>query len=163
MQTVGHDDLAGLCKRSTQDPRGRLNLNLHPTLSDPIQRFFNAIQPGSYVRPHRHSQPGRWEVFVGLSGRAAVLELAADGQLLERTEIGPTAATTAVEIPAGVWHTVCALEPDTVLFELKPGPYVPLDDKDFAPWAPAENAAPSGHLVAWLEVAGVGARPPELA
>ncbi len=30
---------------------------------------------------------------------------------------------------------------ETVLFEVKPGPFDPKTDKEFAPWAPAEGSA----------------------
>jgi hypothetical protein len=44
-----------------------------------------------------------------------------------------------VDLVPGIYHTFVALEPDTVLFEVKDGPYVAATDKAFAPWAPAEG------------------------
>ncbi|MGD8861079.1 MAG: hypothetical protein PVI30_13820 [Myxococcales bacterium] len=32
-----------------------------------------------------------------------------------------------------------ALEPDTLIYEVKPGPWSAATDKSFAPWAPAEG------------------------
>ena len=43
------------------------------------------------------------------------------------------------------------LEPDTVVFEVKPGPYQPTSDKDFAPWAPAEGGPDAPAYLADLE------------
>ena len=123
--------------RSRQAQRLRTNVNVHPELEDPIQRLFNVLQPGSYIRPHRH-EAHRWELFVGLSGRAGVLTFDDGGTCLERCILVP-GALWAVEIPGGMWHTAVALEADTVLFEVKPGPFRKLEDKDFAPWAPAEG------------------------
>ncbi|MBM3436837.1 MAG: cupin fold metalloprotein, WbuC family, partial [Bacteroidetes bacterium] len=37
------------------------------------------------------------------------------------------------------YHTIICLEPDSVIYELKDGPYDPADDKNFAPWAPKEG------------------------
>jgi len=45
-----------------------------------------------------------------------------------------------IDVVPGVFHTFFAMEKDTVLFEVKPGPYVEIDDKDFAAWAPAEGS-----------------------
>jgi hypothetical protein len=38
-----------------------------------------------------------------------------------------------------VYHSFIVLEPDTVIYEVKSGPYVTSTDKSFAPWAPAEG------------------------
>jgi len=47
--------------------------------------------------------------------------------------------TRGVDIKAGVWHTLLSLKSGSVIFEVKEGPYVPIADTDFAPWAPAEG------------------------
>jgi cupin fold WbuC family metalloprotein len=36
----------------------------------------------------------------------------------------------ALNIPAGQWHTVKALESGTVIMEMKNGPYHPLDENE---------------------------------
>ncbi len=160
MKTVSAEFLAALSIQAAGHERGRINHNLHPSLDDPIQRFFNIMEPGSYVRPHRHTDPPRWEVFVGISGRAAVLEFDRRGRVAQRSEISPEGPEIAVEVAGGSWHTVTALEPETVLFELKPGPYSPVSDKDFAAWAPPEGDADRHHLVDWFVVAEPGDDPP---
>ena len=129
-------------------PRRRANHNLHPSLDDPIQRFLNVLQPDSYVRPHRHERD-RFELFLVLAGRAAALLFDDFGTPSAAVVLSP-AGTRAIEIAGATWHTLLALDPDTVLFEVKPGPYRPLDDKEFAPWAPLEGdpAAPA-LLLGW--------------
>jgi len=130
-------------------PRRRANLNVHPTLEAPVQRMLNVFQPGTYVRPHRH-EPERFELFLALSGRAAVLTFDDEGRVLECAVLEP-GATWAVELPGGVWHTVVSLADGTALFEVKPGPYRPLDDKDYAPWAPHEGSTDvEATLRSWL-------------
>jgi cupin fold WbuC family metalloprotein len=126
--------------------RGRCNHNLHPTLADPVQRFLNVLQPGSYVRPHRHD-PHRWELFLLLEGEALALLFDEDGTITE-TALLCRGGARAVEFPGGAWHSVVALAPDTVMFEVKPGPYTPVSDKDFAPWAPPEGAEETAALLA---------------
>jgi cupin fold WbuC family metalloprotein len=133
--------------------RGRSNFNLHPTLADPVQRFLNVLQPGSYVRPHRHEE-FRWELFLLLEGAAVAVVFDEAGNVTEHVELRRDAAR-AVEVPGGVWHTLFALAPDTVLFEVKPGPYRPLTDKDFAAWAPIERSPESLSLLAeWERLVG---------
>jgi hypothetical protein len=55
------------------------------------------------------------------------------------------------DIRPGVWHTIFALVPDTVVFEVKPGPYSPANDKDFAPWAPREYSPEAAPYLATIE------------
>jgi cupin fold WbuC family metalloprotein len=156
MKTVTSAMLDELSGRAAEAARRRANHNLHPALSDPTQRLLNAVEPGSYVRPHRHTTPPRWEAFVALAGRAAVLLLDDAGTVTARTEIAPGGPVLAVEIEVAAWHSLVSLAPGTVLLELKPGPYSPVTDKDLATWAPAEGAPGAADLVAWLERARVG-------
>lgn len=44
------DNIAQLARSS---PRLRQNYNFHNE-SEKVQRFINVLQPGTYVRPHRH-------------------------------------------------------------------------------------------------------------
>ncbi len=61
--------------------------------------------------------------------------LEADFALLD-----PRRGTYGVDIRPSVWHTIFALDLDTVAFEAKPGPYSPSGDDGFAPWAPPEGS-----------------------
>lgn len=145
--------IVDLCARSRQSARLRAHHNLHPTLADPIQRVVMAVQPGSYVRPHRH-RDGIWELFALLRGRVALLMFDHAGRVIDRTELAP-GGTSGAQFPPRVWHALAALEPDTVLMEVKPGPYVAETDKEFAAWAPAEGDAAAAEL-AW-RLAGASA------
>jgi len=120
---------------------------------DPLQRMLNAIQPGSYIRPHRHLDPPKSESVVLLQGMLGYVSFAADGTpddesflLLERER-----GVHGCDIRPGVWHTIFALVPDTVIFEVKPGPYSPANDKDFAPWAPKEYSSEAATFLAQVE------------
>lgn len=43
--------------RAKQSPRLRMNYNFHEHLDDPVNRLLNALEPGTYLRPHRHLNP----------------------------------------------------------------------------------------------------------
>ena len=160
MKPILTEQMADLTARAASSPRLRANWNLHPTLEDPVQRFLNAFEPGTYVRPHRHSDPERWELFLALAGRAAVLAFDEGGLVRERLELSAVGPCRGVEVPAGEWHVAAALEPGTILFEVKPGPYAPATDKDFAPWAPPEGDGACPAFEAWYRAARPGDRPP---
>lgn len=133
--------IKALSARADAADRRRVVHRFHDALSDPVQRFLNVMQPGSYVRPHRHDDPAKWEMIVVLAGRLAFLVTSADGIVLQRIELDAMGPVRGIEVPAGVWHTSAVLAPDTALLEIKRGPYQQSADKDFADWAPAEGDA----------------------
>ncbi len=152
MQIIDTAVLDTLAAAARVNPRRRQHLNLHGSYSEPCQRLLNAMQPDSYIRPHRHLTPPKPETFLALRGRFAVLLFRDDGTI-DRTILLCTDGDGAlgVDIPAGAWHTVLALDPGAVFFETKPGPYEPLSDKDWAPWAPPEGSAAAGEYLLQLQ------------
>ncbi len=131
-----------IAERAISSPRLRMNHNFHASPSDNPHRFLNVLLENAYVRPHRHLNPPKPETFLILDGTAAVLIFDAAGNVTARYELGqPTASghLWGVDLAPGVWHTVFSLSPRAVCFEVKPGPWDPATDKDFAAWAPDEN------------------------
>ncbi len=156
MKIVTAETIAALLERAAAAPRKRMNLNLHAELSDPICRFLNAGLAGTYVRPHRH-RIGKWELVNVLQGRLDVVIFNHEGEIKDRLALGSEGASV-VEIPGGEWHTVVFGAPAAIALEVKPGPYEPLLDKEFAGWAPQEGDAMSASFMAWLESALPGDR-----
>jgi len=135
---VTTSQIARMASEAARHPRGRINHDFHEP-RDPYQRMLSVVQPGSYVRPHRHRDPPKAETFVVLRGEMAFFAFADDGTVIEAVRIGPRQETLLVDLKPGVWHSVAALAPDTAIFEGKNGPYDPATDKEFAPWAPEEG------------------------
>lgn len=130
-----------VASEARQSPRLRRNHNLHAE-PDLVQRFLNVLQPGTYVRPHRHLRPTPgegFECFLVLQGALGVLLLDAQGQVIEQVCLESGGPVRGVELREGIFHTLVALAPDTVMFEIKQGPYRPANDKDFLTAFPAEG------------------------
>lgn len=119
-------------------PRKRLNHNFHEKLEDPINRMINAVRPGAYFPPHKHENPDKREVFIILSGRTVMLEFGDDGKVEDHLVLNHAAGNFGVEISPGQWHSLIPLE-NSVLYEIKDGPYSADTDKVFAEWAPREG------------------------
>jgi cupin fold WbuC family metalloprotein len=143
-----------LAAQARQSPRRRANLNLHDRLDDPVQRLAIAMEPDTYVRPHRH--PHTWELLYPLAGRFAVLHFDEAGTLTDRAVLG--AESRVIETPAGGWHAVLSLDAGAVIFEVKHGPYTPIAEADYAPWSPAAETPLVTQLMAWYATAQVGER-----
>ena len=126
-------------KASRESPRKRVILPLHKQGAASLQRMLNAIQPGSYIRPHRHAED-RAESIMVISGSILYLTFTEEGNVDEVFTLTVGSGRIGIDIEGGVWHSFMVLEPDTVLFEVKPGPYNTQTDKEFAPWAPAEHS-----------------------
>jgi cupin fold WbuC family metalloprotein len=129
---------------SRKNPRRRIMVPIQRAESAPVQRLLNVMQPGSYVQPHRHPRPQATELAYVISGRMRVWIFDKDGSVRESRECSSRLPDCLVDLEPGIWHTFAALEPDTIILEIKGGPYDAKLDKEFAPWAPPENdpAAP---------------------
>ncbi|OHB30184.1 MAG: hypothetical protein A2X84_07110 [Desulfuromonadaceae bacterium GWC2_58_13] len=153
MQIIDQHLLDALSLAARKSPRLRKNHNLHVSYDDPCQRLLNAVEPGSYIRPHRHLEFAKPECFVLLRGRMTVLIFNDDGRIEQIVPLSVGAGCQGIDIPSGFWHSMVSLVPGSIFFETKPGPYHPLSDKDFAPWAPAEGSPEAGDYLKALESA----------
>ncbi len=142
--------LAEVSAEAKQAPRRRRNRNFHPADDYPGHRLLNAIEPDSYVMPHRHLDPAKDESIVCLRGRLGIVVFGPSGEVDRNIALSPAGENVGVDIPHGVYHSVLALESGTVFFEAKAGPYVPLAGDEKAPWAPVEGEAGVADYLAQL-------------
>ena len=118
-----------LTAQAKANPRLRINYDLRNSAEDQSQRMLNAIEPGSPMPIHRHQKTS--ETIVILRGRLVEEyydEL--DRICTEAIELSPNGPVVALNIPAGQWHTLRALESGTVILEMKNGAYEPIQDCD---------------------------------
>ena len=107
-----------------------------------MQRFLNVLQPGTYVRPHRHHRNGSgagFECFLVLQGAIGLLLFNGDGEVQQQLHLSAAGPTHGIEVEEDQFHTLVALEADSVIFELKQGPYQPAEDKNFLSGFPHEG------------------------
>jgi cupin fold WbuC family metalloprotein len=145
---VGESLIAQVVEASRASPRRRMMLPLHKGPEAVLQRMLNAMQPGSYVQPHRHAAP-RAESIVVLRGALRFVAFDDTGEVRRAVDLAPD-LDLAVDIEPEVYHTMFALAPDSVVFEVKTGPYDPVTDKTWAPWAPVEGAAEADSYLSQL-------------
>lgn len=121
--------LDNLTAQAKASPRLRMNMDLKNGPEDGSQRMLNAIEPGSPMPIHRHKFTS--ETVVCLRGRI-VEEFYDELERIctDRIELTPGGPNFLVNVPAGQWHTVRALESGSVLLECKDGKYEPLGPED---------------------------------
>ena len=153
MTTVRRIDAAMLDALSAQArsrPRLRCNLNFHATDEHPGHRLLNAIEPQSYIPPHCHLDPTKDESLIALRGRIGLLVFDAGGAVIAREVLQPGGPVRGVDIPAGVFHSLVGLEPGSVVFEAKAGPFLPRGPGELADFAPAEGEAAAAGYLEWM-------------
>lgn len=121
--------LDSLTAQAKASPRLRMNLDLRNSADDKSQRMLNAIEPGSPMPIHRHQKTS--ETVVCLRGKL-VWEFYDELERIctDYIELTPNGQVVALNVPAGQWHTVKALESGSVILECKEGAYEPLQDCD---------------------------------
>lgn len=132
-----------LSKRAKANSRLRQHSNIHESYQDLCQRMVNALEPNSYIPPHRHFTIPKNELMVALRGKMALVIFDASGAVTEVLKLGCDLASgesaAAVELEPDTWHTVVAFESGCILLEVKAGPFDPSQPKDIASWAPEEG------------------------
>lgn len=144
-----------LVERAEASARDRLHCNLHESYEEPCQRLFNAVGLSSYIRPHRHTSLQREETLLAVRGLFALFVFDDAGSINSVSRFGSElfdaqSCGVGVELAPGEWHTVVALVPGSVLFEVKTGPFDPNAAKEFAPWSPAEGSQGAVDYLAYL-------------
>ena len=127
-----------LTAQAKESPRLRMNMDLRNSAADTSQRMLNAIEPGSVVPIHRHRKTS--ETVVVLRGRVVEEYYDDAGVLVESFVLGDCHVADAprndvpmvyaLNIPAGQWHTLRALESGTVILEMKDGAFEPIGAED---------------------------------
>ena len=117
-----------LTAQAKESPRLRMNLDLRNSDADCSQRMLNAIEPGSVVPVHRHQKTS--ETVVVLRGRVVEEYYSSEGAVEAEFDLAAGGPICALNIPAGQWHTLRALDPGTVILEMKDGAYEPIGAED---------------------------------
>ncbi|MBV4369076.1 WbuC family cupin fold metalloprotein [Erwinia sp. BNK-24-b] len=154
MKQLSHADLSDMSKQAASVARLRSHRTFHEELTDPVQRLAIAMEPGTYIRPHRH--PQTWELLTPLKGRFVVLQFNDEGEVTHRTLLGEDILLQ--EMPAFTWHAVLSLDEGGVIFEVKHGPYQALTEDDCMHWAPQEGGEGTADVMAWYAKAQPGDR-----
>ena len=127
IQVVNQSLFDLLVVEAKASPRLRKNFNFHKDLNDKCQRLLNALEPGTVMPIHRHRVD---EMQILLQGCMKVMAYDEEGRVVEEYTLNPKKGEYGIQIPANTWHSIEILEPGTVIFEVKEGPYTPCAPED---------------------------------
>lgn len=137
--------------QAKQSPRLRKNYNFHHSDEDICQRLLNAIEPGSYIQPHRHLDKNKDETLIVIKGEMGLILFDDYGSIEKKALLGPAGHAMIVNIPHGKFHTWISFQERSVFFESKAGPFLPLTQEEKAFWAPKEGDESSAEYLASLK------------
>jgi cupin fold WbuC family metalloprotein len=100
-----------------------------------VQTLVNAIQPGSYARPHKHPHE---EIWIHSRGRILLGLFDDQGNPNEAAYLSDM-ETIYFRVPPNIYHTVISLQDDSVFFNASPGPFDPSASKLFLENSPNEG------------------------
>ncbi len=145
-----------LIPQARNNPRRRINYNIHTGYSEQVQRFLNVVDYDSYVRPHQHNKADAWEGFVIIRGKLGVFQFDQQGTILHRTELCETGPVFGIELDSTAAHCITSLSDQAIVFEYKEGPYDPDEDKTFSDWSPDTQSDQAIQFNQWLKSAQQG-------
>lgn len=128
MRLINEELLNEVTRQAQESPRLRMNHNLHDSLDAKAQRLLNALEPETLLPIHRHLHTA--ETYLLLRGKIKVLYYNDQKELMETVVLEPKSGNYGIHIPKNQWHTLEVLESGSVIFEVKDGPYTPLEEKD---------------------------------
>ena len=118
------------------------------------------FSPAAFVWHHRRSTIraylkqqhgyGEAEALLVLKGRLGLLLFDQTGRLLGKRLLEAGGDCVGVDLPPGEFHALVVLEPDSILFEAKAGPYRPVGAGEQADWAPREGEPGVADYLAWM-------------
>lgn len=139
MKKISQELLDEVVRKAKKSERLRMNYNFHNKMDENIQRMLNALEPDTFLAPHRHQNPDKEEIFLVLKGSVLLMEFDNTGNITDSFLIDPKKGSYAAEIEPGIWHSLISLESGTVIYEIKQGPFVPISPENIAPWIPKKK------------------------
>ena len=109
--------------QAKESHRLRMNYNFQQQSLDDNHGFLNTVALGTVVLIHNH--PTKDETFVILRRKIRMTTHNDDGTVIESVILCPEEGFLGVDFPKNILHNLEALEPDSVIFKCKEGPFVP--------------------------------------
>ena len=89
MKLISEELLDSVSHEARESSRLRMNYNFHESLDSPIHRLLNALEPGTYLPPHRHTD--KEETYVVLRGSLLTFFYDDLGNVIEKVNLNPSA------------------------------------------------------------------------
>jgi cupin fold WbuC family metalloprotein len=135
--TIGSEDVEVLRQAVGKTPKGRVRINAHKDSDDELHEMIIAIEPGSYIRPHKH--PGKSEAFHIIEGEVDIVVFSEDGNIERIVSLAAQGGRHPFyyRMSTAHFHTLIIRSDLLVVHEITNGPFVPTGTI-YAAFAPDE-------------------------
>jgi cupin fold WbuC family metalloprotein len=140
--TIGREDIEVLRQAVRNTPKRRVRINAHPGSDDQLHEMIIAIEPGSYIRPHKH--PGKSEAFHVIEGEVDIVVFSEEGNIDRIVSLAAKGGRHPFyyRMSTAHFHTLIIRSDLLVVHEITNGPFVPTGTV-YAAFAPQEVDAAS--------------------
>ena len=135
---IGPEEIELLRKAVRLTSKRRARINAHPGHDDALHEMIVAIEPASYIRPHKH--PGKSEAFHIIEGEVDVVVFGDNGAIDEIVSLGEKGGHRPFyyRMSAARFHTLVIRSELLIVHEITNGPFSP-DAAVYADFAPREG------------------------
>jgi cupin fold WbuC family metalloprotein len=135
MRLIDNKTINTLLKEAEQSPRKRAHFLLHSHHQEPVQRILIALIKGSFVEPHYHKLPTKWEMFSVIHGELAIKIYDQLGNIKDSLVISDIdSQPKLIEFQHDEIHSVECLSETALILEIKEGPFIVKNAKHFPSW-----------------------------
>ncbi len=138
ISAVGPEELNTLRAAVAASPRRRARINAHPDGEDALHEMIIAIDPASYIRPHKH--PAKSEAFHIVEGEVDIVVFTDDGEIDRVVELGAPGGARSFyyRMSEPFFHTLIIRSDLLIVHEITNGPFRP-EGTMFAGFAPEDK------------------------
>ncbi len=136
--TIGAEDIEVLRQAVRKTPKRRVRINAHPGSDDELHEMIIAIEPGSYIRPHKH--PGKSEAFHIIEGQVDIVVFSEAGEVERIVSLAAKGGRHPFyyRMSTPHFHTLIIRSDLLVVHEITNGPFLPTGTI-YAAFAPEEG------------------------
>ncbi len=138
ISTIGNEDIEVLRQAVRNTPKRRVRINAHPESTDELHEMIIAIEPGSYIRPHKH--PGKSESFHIIEGQVDIVVFSEAGNIERIVSLAAKGGRHPFyyRMSTPHFHTLIIRSDLLVVHEITNGPFLPTGTI-YAAFAPEED------------------------
>lgn len=140
ISAIGQPELNALRAAVKASAKRRARINAHLNGEDALHEMIIAIDPSSYIRPHKH--PGKSEAFHVIEGEVDIVVFTDEGEIDRIVPLGPPGSGRPFyyRMSSAFFHTLIIRSDMLVVHEITNGPFRP-SATVFADFAPDDREA----------------------
>lgn len=131
--------LEDLKLKAYSSSRKRSHYNIHTSYNESVQKVLICLLKDTYIPPHFHKYSHQSELFIVVKGSIKVIIFDKNGNCENIFFLGEKYNDSLIEIYPNTIHSVLCESDEAFILEVKEGPFLENDCKEFPSWVISEN------------------------